>query len=124
MFFVLGTLSDGRFLMVNATSKMEKNLFHLTREVTMFGLTGEDVSVCLGPGEYPFIQKHTIINCLELHSLSAKQILAGDEFELFSEPPGTEFFVPLLEAWSNSPRTAPRVVADVRRQWEPLGVTF
>lgn len=126
MFFVLGKTDEGRFLMINATSKVSKRLDHLGQKVRPYGLTAEDVSVHLPQGSHSFITKDTVIDCSEPFLLSTDDLINGEEFALFDEDdvPSAQFFAPLLEAWAASPFTSEAYLSMVRPQWSRHGFTF
>lgn len=124
MFFVLGQIDGDRFLMVNATSQVSTRLHHLGLKVRRFGLTAQDVSVQLPEGSHSFITKNTLIDCSEPFQLSTKDLIRGEEFALFDNPPPLHFFAPLLKAWAASPFTATAHLKAVRTQWSSHGISF
>lgn len=124
MFFVLGEIAPDQFLMVNATSQVEKGLSQLRRRMQRFGCTAESVSVQFRPGEHPFISKDTLVDCSAPWRLSVEQLMNGVEFRLLAEPPNAFFFEAILRAWAASPRTLPAHLNAVREQWAPLGITL
>ncbi|KAB1503020.1 hypothetical protein F7230_05590 [Corynebacterium sp. 320] len=124
MFFVLGRLNNDDVVMVNATSQVSKRLHHLGERIRRFNLTAQDVSVRLTPGTHNFIKKDTVIDCSMPFLLNPKDLMEGDEFALFDEPPAPPFFEPLLKAWAASPFTRPAHLEQVRPQWVEHGIIF
>lgn len=124
MFFVLGKVDKEHFLMVNATSQVSPRLHHLSQKVRRFELTAQDVSVKLSRGSHSFISKDTVIDCSEPFQLNADDLIHGEEFALFDDPPSPQFFAPLLKAWAASPFTSVAHLETVRLQWFKHGITF
>lgn len=124
MFFVLGKPDEDNFLMVNATSNVSSCVHHLGVKVRRFGLTAQDVSVQLSQGTRHFITKDTVIDCSDPFLLSTDQLINGEEFALFDDPPTSQFFEPLLKAWAASPFALEAQLNHVRPQWSPHGISF
>lgn len=124
MFFVLGEVSTGQFVMVNATSKVGNRLTALNSLTASFGLTAENVSVRLKKGDYPFIKMDTIIDCSQPALLTREQLMNGQNFALLEPPADDALFVKLLKAWSSSPFVSPAHLNEVRGQWAHRGVIF
>ncbi|PRQ11012.1 hypothetical protein C1Y63_08430 [Corynebacterium sp. 13CS0277] len=124
MFFVLGKPDPEHFLLVNATSRVEKARDQLDRIFKPFDCSASDVSVTLEAKSHPFLTKKTLIDCSQPHRLSLEELINGAHFELLENAPDLEFFIPLLTAWAASPLTNEADLTSLRPQWKEHGILF
>lgn len=123
MFFVLGKLST-EFILVNATSNVKDSQDRLNVIISPYGISAADVSVTLQKGDYPFIKKSTFINCNQYHTLTADQLMKGEELNLLLPPANVTLFRRLIPAWLNSPRVTGHMRNTILEQWKALGEDF
>lgn len=102
---MLAVNSEGYFLMVNATSKVER-----TQAVvkTLFSEFVEDTSstlVVVEKGDFPLLSKRSIINCNELHVVKRADVDRADT-RFLNHSPHEELFRDIALAVKNSPNVS------------------
>lgn len=73
-FFILAVNSAGYYLMVNATSKVKKTQEVVTKRFSAFVGDTSSTIVILEEGEYPLLNRRSVINCNELHAVKKEDI--------------------------------------------------
>lgn len=102
---MLAVNSEGYFLMVNATSKVER-----TQEVVRarFSEFVEDTSstlVVLEEGDFPLLSKRSAINCNELHAVKKADVDRADT-RFLEHSPHDDLFRTIALAVKNSPNVS------------------
>lgn len=124
MFFVIGWHDANSLILVNATSKVKKTLYHLEKALGPFDVTASDVSVRVDQGRYACITKPTLINCYEGYVISVNSLLKGTSLSPIDNPPGVELFQEIVPSWLRSPRVSRSMKEPILRQWNDRGYQF
>lgn len=115
-FFILAVNSEGYFLMVNATSKVEK-----TQAIVKARFSGlvEDTSstlVVLEKGDFPLLNKRSVINCNELHAVKRVDVDRA-ETRFLDHSAHEDLFRSIAYAVKNSPNVSEDDKNTVCAEW-------
>lgn len=78
-FFMLAVNSEGYFLMVNATSMVERTQAVVRARFSEFVEDTSSTLVVLEKGDFPLLSKRSAINCNELHAVKNSLNVSEDD---------------------------------------------
>jgi len=115
-FFMLAVNSDGYYLMVNATSRVEKTQAVVKARFSEFVQDTSSTLVVVEKGDFPLLSKRSVINCNELHAVKKTDVDRADT-RFIDHSPHDELFRTLAHAVKNSPNVSENDKLTICEEW-------
>lgn len=113
---MLAVNSEGYFLMVNATSKVEKTQAVVKARFSEFVEDTSSTLVVVEEGDFPLLNKRSVINCNELHPVKKDDVdRAVTRFPDHS--PHDDLFRTIALAVKNSPNVSEDDKNTICEEW-------
>lgn len=113
---MLAVNSEGYFLMVNATSQVEKTQAVVKARFSEFVEDTSSTLIVVEKGDFPLLSKRSVINCNEVHAVKRTDVdRAATRFPAHS--PHEELFRKIALAVRNSPNVSEDDKNTICEEW-------